>query len=256
MNGRAKWSISISVNTQSQESGGRDRFFFGKIDGRDIMFVQRADHSVCIASSQPELVQSMDEVLADLRGDGRLNSLTLSDSSSKMNASDFVHYHNGNPHRQCHEGWDCYICGDYMITAGHRSLQRSVYDACYRQMPFAFNVSYLEAVEACSQHQVSPRQPAESGRNAGEFLGGLVLLVLVAGFLVFKFAVPVCSLLFCIWVLCPAVILVPLFVFILMFFIGSACRQREDNQRRISRSGTRTAAKMKDSQAPVAAILN
>jgi hypothetical protein len=47
----------------------RDRFFFGAIDGQSKLFVLHPDHTVCIASSQPERVsESINEVLAELQG--------------------------------------------------------------------------------------------------------------------------------------------------------------------------------------------
>jgi hypothetical protein len=47
---------------------GHDRFFWAAIDGQDVLFVMHPDHSVCIASSQPEAVSSLEEVLSELRG--------------------------------------------------------------------------------------------------------------------------------------------------------------------------------------------
>jgi hypothetical protein len=57
------------MNTELRtESHGPDRFFFGSIDGRPIMFVRHWDNSVCIASSQPALVETAAKVIAELQG--------------------------------------------------------------------------------------------------------------------------------------------------------------------------------------------
>jgi hypothetical protein len=52
------------------ESRRQDRFFVGRIDGHETMFVLHADHSVCIAlATQPvTLVESCEMVLAEVSG--------------------------------------------------------------------------------------------------------------------------------------------------------------------------------------------
>ena len=44
--------MNITLSTESRQA---DRFFVARIDGRETMFVLRADHSVCIARAiQPD----------------------------------------------------------------------------------------------------------------------------------------------------------------------------------------------------------
>jgi len=86
---------------------------------------------------------------------------------------------------------------------------------------------------------MSPPEPEDraqraSDKAAGYILGVLIFLV-VAGFLVFKFAVPVLGSAVIVWVLFPGLILGPLFVFLIWILIASACSEAENNQRRIIR---------------------
>jgi hypothetical protein len=77
-------------------------------------------------------------------------------------------------------------------------------------------------------------------KNSGDekiiagILGAIVFLV-VAGFLVFHFAVSVLGWLIIIWVLFPGLILAPLFGLLVWILIASAISESENNQRRIIR---------------------
>jgi hypothetical protein len=87
---------------------------------------------------------------------------------------------------------------------------------------------------------LTPKEAAQErawqrSKKAGDFILGLVAFLAIAGFLAFKFAIPALSILFVIWALYPSVILVPLFIFLVMFFISYVSSQWEKNQRRIIR---------------------
>jgi hypothetical protein len=59
------------TNTQPiSEFGGPDRFFVARVDGKETLFVvHAADHSICIASSQPvTVIEPAEKILDELVG--------------------------------------------------------------------------------------------------------------------------------------------------------------------------------------------
>jgi uncharacterized membrane protein len=160
---------------------------------------------------------------------GKLNSTLL------MNSNDFI-----RKNRDL-EGWESYYCGPYMICSG--PADNSSY-AAYYQAPRAsrkclgLGLSFPKAIEVCASHQNIAGNLPTPNTNAATILSGalgVIVFLVVVGFLVANFAGPVLGWLVVIWVLFPGLILAPLFGLIVLIAVWLVISGLEDNQRRIIR---------------------